>query len=138
MAAGFDLLIYQVVAIATNLGCAPVIRRFRDQKILGGACGILLLTGKVGLYVGAQSPLPWLISAGLGAGIAMTISLSLSGMAQFVGYTGAAAGAFLFGLLHDLTGRWGGPLLLLIVSSFLVLIFATLAGRNRYNESAGA
>lgn len=143
--AGSFLLIYQIVAIATNLGSAPVIRRSRDQKTLGFACGLLLLIGSVGLLWMPQLSLLWLVCAGLGAGVAMVTSLSLfglrthdhhqaaalSGMAQFIGYVGASAGPLLIGVLHDMTGGWTLPMALLSISSVLVMVFATLAGRRR-------
>ncbi len=144
--AGLYLLIYQVVAVATNLGCASIIRRTSDQKLLGLACGILLLIGTAGLLVRPDLSLLWLVAAGLGAGVAMVTSLSLfalrthdhhqagalSGMAQAIGYSGAAAGPLLVGVLRDATGSWTPPLALLIASSALVAVFATLAGRQRF------
>ena len=143
--AGAYLLVYQVVAVATNLGSASLIRSFRDQRLLGFVCGFALLVGTVGLLVRPDLSLIWLVAAGLGAGIAMVTSLSLftlrtrdhheagalSGMAQFIGYTGAAVGPLLVGVLHDATGGWRAPLSLLIVASTLVIVFATLAGRDR-------
>ncbi len=148
--AGLYMLAYQVVAVATNLGTAPLIRQFRDQALLGFSCGLLLLIGSAGLLLWPGLSLLWLASAGLGAGVAMVTSLSLftlrthdhhqaatlSGMAQFIGYVGAAAGPLLVGLLHDLTGEWTAPLCLLVAASLLVTVFATLAGRSRYIEKA--
>jgi CP family cyanate transporter-like MFS transporter len=133
------------VAVATNLGSASLIRRFRDQRLLGFGCGLCLLVGTVGLLVRPDLSLVWLVAAGLGAGIAMVTSLSLfalrtrdhhqagalSGMAQFIGYAGAAVGPLLVGLLHDATHAWTASLSLLIFASALVIVFATLAGRDR-------
>lgn len=146
--AGFYLLIYQIVAIATNLGSAPLIRRFANQTGLGLLCGLFLVIGTSGLMLAPQLSWLWLVSAGLGAGIAMVTSLSLfglrthdhhqaaalSGMAQFIGYLGAASGPLLIGVLHDATGSWNAPLLLMILSSLLVAVFASLAGRARLIE----
>lgn len=147
-AAGFSLLVYQVVAVATNLGSASLIKRFADQTVLGFLCGLLLLIGTTGLLFAPHLSWLWLIAAGLGAGIAMVTSLSLfalrthdhhqaaalSGMAQFIGYLGAAAGPLLVGVLHDVTRSWVAPLGLLMLSSALVTMFAVLAGRNRFIE----
>ncbi len=147
-AAGYYLLIYQVVAVATNLGSAPLIKRFADQTMLGFSCGLFLLIGTAGLLLLPHLSWLWLIAAGLGAGIAMVTSLSfftlrthdhhqaaaLSGMAQFIGYLGAAAGPLLVGALHDVTQSWIPPLGLLMVSSVFVILFAVLAGRNRFIE----
>lgn len=142
---GFHMLVYQVVAVSTNLGCATLMRRLRDQKLLGFVCGLALVIGTAGLLVAPGIALVWLICAGLGAGIAMVTSLSLfalrtrdhqqaaslSGMAQFVGYLGAAAGPLLVGILHDVTNGWSAPLAFLVLISVAVAIFATLAGRHR-------
>ncbi|ASL40334.1 MULTISPECIES: MFS transporter [Acetobacteraceae] len=143
--AGLMLLVFQVVAVATNLGCAPLLQRLNDQRLLGFICGLLLLAGTSGLVLMPSLSLVWLICAGLGAGVAMVTSLSLfglrthnhhqaavlSGMAQFIGYVGAAAGPLLIGVLHDATGNWSASLWLLVASSMLAMIFATLAGRAR-------
>lgn len=143
--AGLYMLMYQVVAVATNLGSASLIRRLRDQTLLGFGCGVLLLTGTLGLLLYPPLSWLWLIGAGMGAGVAMVTSLSLfalrtqdhhqasalSGMAQFIGYLGAAAGPLLVGVVHDASQGWTIPMLLMVVSSALVIGFATLAGRRR-------
>lgn len=142
---GLYLLVYQVVAVGTNLGSASLIRRLADQRLLGFGCGVCLLVSTTGLLARPDLSLIWLIAGGLGAGIAMVTSLSLfalrtrdhhqagvlSGMAQCIGYAGAAAGPLLIGVLHDATKAWTVPLGLLIAASALVVVFATLSGRSR-------
>lgn len=54
----------------------------------------------------------------------------LSGMAQSIGYILAATGPTIFGGLHDLTGTWNAPLILLLIISVIILIAGTLAGRD--------
>jgi CP family cyanate transporter-like MFS transporter len=147
--AGAYLLVYQVVAVATNLGTASLIKRCADQVMLGIGCGLLLLAGCAGLLLAPVYALAWLVCAGLGAGVAMVVSLSLfalrtrdhhqaaalSGMAQFVGYAGAALGPLLVGVLHDLTGGWTWPFALLVLCSGGVTVCAGLAGRRRYMDA---
>ncbi|KXI30979.1 CynX/NimT family MFS transporter [Paraglaciecola hydrolytica] len=142
--AGFYLLIYQLVAIVTNLACAPIIAKMKDQTLLGLTCGLLLLIGTLGLYFAPSLSLIWIISLGLGGGASLTTSLAffglrtrdhhqaaaLSGMAQFIGYMGAALGPFLIGVLNDVSRSWTAPFLVLIGASIMVMIFATLAGRS--------
>ena len=144
--AGVYLLIYQAVAIATNLGSAPLIRRFADQTRLGFVCGVFLTIGSAGLLLAPGLSWLWLISAGLGAGFAMVTSLSLfalrthdhrqaaalSGMAQFIGYLGAAAGPLTIGVLHAATGGWNAPMASMVLASVLATMFAVLAGRDRF------
>jgi CP family cyanate transporter-like MFS transporter len=53
-------------------------------------------------------------------------------MAQSLGYLLAAMGPALFGLLHDATDSWNGPLALLAAASVLLLAAGLGAGSNRY------
>ncbi len=53
----------------------------------------------------------------------------LSGLAQSVGYLLAATGPTLFGALHDLTGAWLMPLLLLLGVALLKIKTGLIAGR---------
>jgi MFS transporter, CP family, cyanate transporter len=143
--AGVDLLLYQIVAIATNLGAAPIIKRTKDQRFIGAACGLLYLAGSVGMMLDVPRASLWLLVAGLGAGLSLTTSLSLfalrsasheqaaelSGMAQFVGYGGGALGPVAFGALHEMTSNWNYSLAVLVAASMLVTLFAYQAGRDR-------
>ncbi len=53
----------------------------------------------------------------------------LSGMAQFIGYTGAALGPLGIGVLRDAMDGWFWPLTLIVVASVGVTVFASLSGR---------
>jgi CP family cyanate transporter-like MFS transporter len=50
-------------------------------------------------------------------------------MAQAIGYTMAAVTPILIGFIHDLTGQWTIPLLLMIGLAILQLVMGYLAGR---------
>jgi MFS transporter, CP family, cyanate transporter len=142
---GVMLFVYQLVAAAANVGIAPILRRARSQVLIGVACGLSLLVGTSGLLLAPGLSMLWLLFAGLGAGMSLVATLAffglrtsdhhqaaaLSGMAQFIGYTGGAAGPLLMGVIHDATGSWTPPLLVLIASSALLAVFAGLAGRRR-------
>jgi MFS transporter, CP family, cyanate transporter len=52
-------------------------------------------------------------------------------MAQSIGYTLCAFGPLLVGLLHDATGSWTGPLVLLLALIVPQAVSGALAGRNR-------
>jgi MFS transporter, CP family, cyanate transporter len=96
------------------------------------------------LVATSWSPL-WMVLMGLGTGASIVIALSLfglrtadhtqaaalSGMAQLVGYLVAAAGPVAAGALHDATGSWTPPLLL--IAAFIVVqgCVIAFAGRNR-------
>ena len=55
----------------------------------------------------------------------------VSAMAQSIGYTLCAFGPLLVGLLHDSTGSWTGPLVLLLALIVPQAVSGALAGRNR-------
>ncbi|AHY08978.1 MFS transporter [Serratia plymuthica] len=143
--AGFELFIYQVVAIAANFAMVFILPRARDQRAIALCSSSLIFIGVTGLLLLPENSLIWLIFAGLGAGSSLVLALSffglrsehqhqatqLSGMAQSVGYLLAALGPTLFGLLHDLTQGWQLPLSILLGLTLLQMLFGVLAGRNR-------
>ncbi|CAI1108956.1 CynX/NimT family MFS transporter [Serratia entomophila] len=143
--AGFELFIYQVVAIVANFVMVFILPRARDQRAIALCSSLLIFIGVGGLLLLPDNSLVWLIFAGLGAGSSLVLALSLfglrsqhhhqatqlSGMAQSVGYLLAALGPTLFGLLHDLTLGWRLPLIVLLCLTLLQMLFGALAGRNR-------
>jgi len=143
--AGFELFIYQVVAIVANFVMVFILPRARDQRAIALCSSLLIFIGVAGLLLLPGYSLVWLIFAGLGAGSSLVLALSffglrsshhhqatqLSGMAQSVGYLLAALGPTLFGLLHDLTQGWRLPLMVLLCLTLLQMLFGMLAGRNQ-------
>lgn len=125
---------------------APVLAaRRRSQR--GMAFGMTMITaaGMLGLLAlpGLEPVAVTLIGIGQNAalGVALTMvalrapdagrAAQLSGMAQTVGYLLAAAGPFAMGFLHDLTGGWTVPLVLLLVLLVVQGSAGILAGRDR-------
>ncbi|RRW71650.1 MFS transporter [Pantoea dispersa] len=143
--AGGMLFVYQIVAIASNLACMQALKQLRDQRLIGLLASLSIFIAVTGLLLAPAWSLLWLILAGLGAGASLLISLSLfnlrtrdhrqasklSGMAQCVGYGLAALGPLCFGMLHDVSGSWQLPLLMLLAVSALQMAMALLAGRDR-------
>ena len=143
--AGGMLFVYQIVAIASNLACMRALKQLRDQCLIGLLASLSIFIAVTGLLLAPAWSLLWLILAGLGAGASLLISLSLfnlrtrdhrqasklSGMAQCVGYGLAALGPLCFGMLHDVSGSWQLPLLMLLAVSALQMAMALLAGRDR-------
>ncbi|MEF3113574.1 hypothetical protein [Streptomyces chrestomyceticus] len=82
---------------------------------------------------------------GLGGGACLVLALTFqseragssgeaaapAGMAQSVGYLVAAAGPLHLGILHDSTGSWTLPLVVLVVLSAAMASAGYGAGRNR-------
>ncbi|ADU71411.1 MFS transporter [Pantoea sp. At-9b] len=146
LAAGWLLFVYQIVAIVANLACMSALKRLHDQRAIGFLASLAIFSGVMGLLLAPGWALIWLLLAGLGAGASMVTCLALfnlrthdhrqasklSGMAQCVGYGVAALGPLCFGMLHDASGSWTLPLVLLLVIALLQMAVATLAGRNRH------
>jgi CP family cyanate transporter-like MFS transporter len=84
-----------------------------------------------------------LIGAGQGACFALGLNLlvlrtravadtaRVSAMAQSIGYTLCAVGPLLVGVLHEVTGSWTPPLLVLLALLVPQAVSGALAGRAR-------
>ena len=144
--AGFLLALTNLAGIP---GCliAPIIAsRIRSQFV-----PILVCTGLAALSMAAVlvSPvflsIPAMLLYGVAQGACLALALllivqrtstasgaaDLSGMAQSLGYLLAAIGPFGVGLLHDLSGAWTIPLLVLLCLMIAQAVFGGLGGRDR-------
>lgn len=97
------------------------------------------------LYAPVSTLWWWAVLMGLGQGGNFSVALSLivlrsadarvaaslSAMTQGGGYTLAAAGPYLMGVLHDLTGGWAAMGWLFSAIALSALVLGMLAGRNR-------
>jgi len=143
-------LVVSVVLLAQVPACLPAplfAARLRRQSmpaaiplLVIGACFPLLLWG----------PLDWQWLVALAMGLAMGAAFALavmfmvlrapdghraaqlSSMAQSVGYSMAAAGPLLMGVLHDLTGDWTGAGVFFPVVGVIAAASGALAGRDRF------
>lgn len=136
--------ISQLAAAVPGFFLGPVIRRLKDQRSI--AAGFSLLTGVslFGLWLIPSWGLVWSVLFGFSIGAVFILALAfvslragsaqraaaLSGMAQCVGYTLAAAGPPLAGYLHDQTGGWGLPLMCCVAATMLLANFGYFAGRS--------
>lgn len=108
-----------------------------------GACMVLGYGGL--LLAPATIPLAWALLLGLGS-LAFPTALALitartrepavtarvSGFIQPAGYLMAGAGPLLIGLIHGWTGSWTVPLLLLLASSFPLVVFGRRVANGGY------
>jgi MFS transporter, CP family, cyanate transporter len=144
-AAGWHQLFLNGFGIVGSIGCSFLIPRFRDQRLLAVVSPTLIAIAALGLlFAPALAPV-WAIVAGVAGGSSIVLALSffglrtrdhaqaaaLSGMAQSVGYLVAAAGPIAVGALHDTTGSWTLPLLLLMGVQLALIVVGTFAGRAR-------
>ncbi|MCQ6558798.1 CynX/NimT family MFS transporter [Paenibacillus mendelii] len=120
--------------------------RMESQRILVMITVVLYLVGIGGFFFGGNGFVPlWSIILGVAIGSSFSLAMmffslrtrdahdaaKLSGMAQSIGYLLAAAGPTLFGMLHDQTGSWNMPFLLLAAASLLILGCGLSAAQNR-------
>ena len=145
--AGWMVSIMQFVGIPAALFAPILAGRCPSQRGLLAAAALLSGAGILGLILsGGAATVLWVSLLGLGQGASISLALilfalrttdateaaALSGMAQSVGYLLAAAGPFLFGVLHDLTQSWSLPLALLFAVAVGLLFAGVGAGRACY------
>lgn len=143
-AGGAAMALYQLAGIASALLIPPLATRSSSQRGLAALIGVVWIATLTGLLVAPGLWLLWSVLSGLaqGAGISMAFTLvilrgrdittvgRLSGMAQAVGYSVGAAGPLLVGAVHDATGSWLPPLLLLLGVAGAMSTTGAIAGRD--------
>jgi CP family cyanate transporter-like MFS transporter len=144
--AGFLLSISGLVQIPVSLVVPSLANRAFYQVWYAVAGSALIAAGLTGVLLAPMAaPYLWVALIGAGQGGCFALGLTLfvlrtervvdtarvSAMAQSVGYTICAFGPLLVGLLHDATGSWTAPLVLLLALTVPQLVFGALAGRRR-------
>lgn len=144
--AGLLLGLVSVLGFPVAMIVPPLAMRRSSQS--GWIVGLvaLELAGALGLLA-APSTVPWLWATliGIGTGVfPLALGLlalrartaadtaRLSTMTQGFGYLIGSAGPFLFGFLHNLTGSWTLPLIMLAAVVAADMVFGYIAGRPRY------
>ncbi|GAB3053727.1 CynX/NimT family MFS transporter [Virgibacillus ainsalahensis] len=142
--AGWMLSLMQFSLIPLTFLMPVIADKMNNQKVLGAITGIIFMVGIAGLLSGHPGLIIIsVIMMGIGCGSGFSLSMmfftlrtkdgyeaaELSGMAQSFGYLLAALGPVLFGGLHDVTGSWTAPLLMLLIISIVLLIAGWLGGR---------
>ncbi|GLZ88812.1 MFS transporter [Metapseudomonas resinovorans] len=136
-----------MVQLISALGAPWLATRGRDQRLAVLLVMGLTLAGLLGmLYAPLSGIWGWAVVLGLGQGGTFSIALALivlrskdahvaanlSGMAQGVGYTLAAMGPLMVGVVHDLTKGWSAVGIIFVVISLAATAFGLGAGRNLY------
>jgi CP family cyanate transporter-like MFS transporter len=143
-AAGWLLSLASFVGIIGSMVAPLLAARFRRQRAVALVITGVSALGLIGVTTlpGAEIPSMALLGLGQGAAIGLALTLvalrapdaahtsQLSGMAQSIGYMLAAVGPFLVGVVHDATGSWTIPLLLLLVLFVPQGVVGVLAGRD--------
>lgn len=150
--AGLLLAFWGVLGMGASLVAPILVTRLKNVGWIlhAGAAGFVL--GYLGLLVApGMSPWLWVGFCGVGqivfpACLALINlrtrthdgSIALSGFAQGVGYSIAALGPLLVGLLHDLTGGWVASLMLMAATAALFVYFGFILRTPRFVEDETA
>lgn len=143
--AGLLVTIFQLVALAMSATLPLFLGRRKNQSVPAAAAALAMSASTVGLVVFPTGAYVWMVLLGLGGGACLPLGLafiglrsanhhqaaSLSMMAQSIGYLFAASGPVSFGLLHDVSGSWSLPLVLLSALGVMLAIVGYEAGRDR-------
>jgi CP family cyanate transporter-like MFS transporter len=147
-AAGAMQGLLSAVGIPMTLALPALIAWAGPRPILPWVFAAVTMAGWTGILI-APAALPWLWAILLGmGGCAFTWTLTmigrrahtpdgtaaLSGFAQSIGYVIAGLGPLGTGLLHDATGTWTVPVVVLLVTAFLIGVFGTVVNRERFLE----
>ncbi|MGP4846058.1 CynX/NimT family MFS transporter [Marinobacter sp. 1Y8] len=150
--AGLGLSVSILTQISTAIAFPWISSHMRDQRAMLALAVILTVSGIAGcIYAPISGVWFWAVILGLGQGGTFSMALTLlavrardadmaarlSGMAQGVGYTMAAIGPLVLGLLHDAFDDWQVAGIFLGAIGIAALGFGIAAGRDRYvGESA--
>jgi MFS transporter, CP family, cyanate transporter len=145
-AAGLHQGLLQVSGILGSVVCGMLLHRWHsDQRTLALCLAPLALVAMLGQFAWPPGAVLWNIVFGVAGGATLVLALTLfglrtshhgqaaalSGMAQSLGYLLAAAGPLVFGLLHDATGGWRAPLVMVVVLTAVQVVVAYLASRPK-------
>lgn len=144
--AGLMAAIIAAMGIPGGLLMPAVVARSPHLRAWIVSLGVSMVAGYLGLLL-APSDLPWLWALLLGVGsfsfptaLALIIARSrdarvtaqLSAFTQPVGYLLAAAGPFAVGALHEATGGWTVPLIMLAASGVVLMAAGAVAAAPRF------
>ncbi|MGY2989213.1 MFS transporter [Bradyrhizobium sp. USDA 4508] len=135
--------VLQLATALPGLILGPMVRRMKDQRGIAIAVSLATCVSLLGLWQCPSLAMLWVALFGFGAGAAFILGLTfvslrtshshqaaaLSGMAQCLGYSLAAAGPPLAGLAHDATGGWEVALACCAVATVLMAVLGRSAGR---------
>jgi MFS transporter, CP family, cyanate transporter len=148
-----DLLALMNLGNAATALLVPVLaHRLADQRWLAAVANIATVAGLAGAIFGpASAVVPVILLLGLGQGATLGLGIfytmarapdpvtaaSLSAFAQGIGYLIASTGPLVVGFLHDSTGGWTVPGLVLLFIGALQLVSGWLGGRDMTVPGSG-
>ena len=145
--AGWMMTINQMAQLPMTFIIPIVAGKLTTQRPIVVFFTICYLISFVGIYFEWTSLAAlWMIFLGFAGGASFGLCMmlftlrtqtaheaaDLSGFAQSVGYTIAATGPVLFGLLHELFGNWNMSIVLFIVVSVILSTTAFISAQKRF------
>jgi len=142
--AGELLALMNLGNAATALLIPVIAHRLTDQRWLAAVANIATGAGLAGAMFGpASAAVPFVLLLGLGQGATLGLGVfytmarapdpvtaaSLSAFAQGIGYLIASTGPLVVGFLHDASGGWTVPGLVLLIVAVFQLLTGWLGGR---------
>ncbi|TCC02826.1 CynX/NimT family MFS transporter [Kribbella soli] len=141
---GVHLFIFQVFGLIGGLSIPLLLKHPTNQRAGLMTASVPILLALLGLLVAPHLAIVWAIVGGLGQGAGLVAALSLislrgrghhettqlSGMAQAVGYTLAAAGPVVAGYLTQVTGGWSTTLSVFATLAAVQVVLGFAAGRD--------
>jgi CP family cyanate transporter-like MFS transporter len=149
-AAGMMVSVMMIVGIPLGFAVPVFAARLRDQRPVIAGVAVTMAAGLAGLLLAPSAGWAWAVVLGIGTGSAFPLAYTLlslrspspsaaaglSGMAQTGGYLLAGAGPLAVGVLHDATGGWHVPIVLLLALLVPEIVFGLLAARPGYVRPA--
>lgn len=142
--AGIYLSILQLAIIPLTFVTPIFAEKLKNQVLITFVTGLLFVLGILMLMLQPNWAFLGIILIGVASGLAFGLvntffglrtengltAAKLSGMSQSVGYLFAAIGPLLFGILHDATNSWNTSFGILLITSIIIMIIGSRAGRN--------
>ncbi len=139
--AGRWLAVFAILGLPAALFAPVLTARMRNPYPLVAGFVACWLVGYLGLWISpAQGTAVWVVLCGIGPGAfpvqlaliglrtgTAAIASALSGMVQGLGYALAIVGPIGIGLLHQATGTWDAPFVVLVALLVLLLVAAWFA-----------
>jgi CP family cyanate transporter-like MFS transporter len=146
--AGLLLGVITGVSIPLSLVIPSLVARMHNQAVLMSVVMACYPIGYVGLILAPHAgAVVWAVFVGIGSTtfpLILTLiglrartpsgTAALSGFSQAMGYLIAATGPFGVGVLHDLSGGWTVPLLVLLALTVPQLVLGLAVSRPAYVE----
>ncbi|HJB64081.1 MAG TPA: MFS transporter [Candidatus Microbacterium pullistercoris] len=147
---GTMVALYSAWGMVAALVVPQLATRMANPFIVVVICAIALIVGYVGLLLSpVAGTLAWVCALGIGVStfpLCMTLinrrtrtsqtASAVSGFVQGIGYAIACVGPIGLGLLHEATGSWTIPLLVLAATTVPGLVAGWFACRPRFVEDA--